>query len=304
VKEKKLLLCIPRGGLNDTLCQIEKCRQYAKQFDRMLYLDSRRSGLLDEFSIYFKVLDTSGVTVVTPSTTFDYGMLNKLSVMPSVVAGKIDTYSFTFSKERRNWCEELSGDLLTFDMTIDHDGDLLLHEQGGGGSLSHSLIPHLRFSDELKATIELRLASLPEKYVAIHVRNTDYKSEYHSFFESIKDRVVDQTLLVCSDDATVIAEAKGYFSRSSVINITNTNVTNQKPLHRPTSYENSEQRIDATFNAITDLVALASAEKLFFPQVEKTSLSGVKSLSSSGFSRLAQHLHRNKVLIRGLMHLN
>jgi hypothetical protein len=57
----------------------------------------------------------------------------------------------------------------------------------------------------------------------------------------------------------------------------------------------------ATLDALTDLIALARSDKLFFPKVGKLTLSGEPMLGTSGFSRLAEYLFLNKNLIQSLM---
>jgi hypothetical protein len=56
---ERYLLCRPHGGLNDTLCQIEKCWKYALKSDRVLIIDTRNSGLHADFSEYFEAKEKS-----------------------------------------------------------------------------------------------------------------------------------------------------------------------------------------------------------------------------------------------------
>jgi hypothetical protein len=51
----RFVLCMPAGGLNDVLCQIEKCWRYAERHGRKLVIDTAKTGLLDSFDQYFKV---------------------------------------------------------------------------------------------------------------------------------------------------------------------------------------------------------------------------------------------------------
>ena len=298
---KKIVLCIPHGGLNDTLCQIEFCRQYAIKFDRTLYLDTRKSGLLGDFSIFFKMLDSVGIQHISCSSDIDFAHLNKLSAFPSVLDGRLDSYDSYYSPTIRKIVERISDTPVTFNMDSEYVEDVLVHQQPGGGSKSFALLSHLTFSAPIKEEIRNRLAVLPEKYSAVHVRNTDYKSDYVSFFEDIKESVSGSNLLICSDDAEVIDYAKNYFINSKVFSITTTTLRDQKPLHRASAYKDDNMRILATLNALTDLIALAKSETLHFPKIGKLSASGESTLGTSGFSRLAEYLFLNKNLINSLM---
>lgn len=60
----RYLLCRPRGGINDTLNQIELCWRYARSYNRILVVDTEylvSSGICISFSELFethKNLDT------------------------------------------------------------------------------------------------------------------------------------------------------------------------------------------------------------------------------------------------------
>lgn len=86
----KELLCIPYGGLNDTLVQISRCYEYAKIYKRRLLIDTSKSVIFLDFGLYFDLnpqLDCK-VTTVIDDDTFD--RLNLcLSVKPFEFKGMI-----------------------------------------------------------------------------------------------------------------------------------------------------------------------------------------------------------------------
>src|SRR5947209_3468047 len=58
LSKDRLLLCRPQGGLNDMLCQIEKCCQYADRVGRTVIVDtdyarSAPATFKDHLSKYF-----------------------------------------------------------------------------------------------------------------------------------------------------------------------------------------------------------------------------------------------------------
>lgn len=301
-KLERVLLCIPHGGLNDTLGQIEKCRRYAKAFDRVLIIDThRKSGILSHFSDFFEITDSGGVTVVPEVDESLQHHLNALTCNPPAVQNRIGKYASLFSSEWRNVCEKTSGGLITFDFEKDHEAQLLVHEQCGDGYLSEQLLPRLRLSTRARSEISMSLARLPRPYVGVHVRNTDYRTDYLPLFESIYDKTIGRNVLVCSDDPDVIVHARSFFRDSVVITATTIPNSARKPLHLRNSYDSQEERVQATIMALTDLLALGGAEELCYA---KSVTSGEPlRLGKSGFSLLADHIFRNKHLIASLLGL-
>ncbi|MCP5000226.1 MAG: hypothetical protein GY933_16185 [Hyphomicrobiales bacterium] len=85
---KKYLLCRPKGGLNDTLCQIERCWQYAEQHHRTLIVDTTRSCFAGEFSNFFEPTEASD-KIVFAQTDELLGVLNNASCFPPEVEGNL-----------------------------------------------------------------------------------------------------------------------------------------------------------------------------------------------------------------------
>ena len=68
----KYLLCRPRGGLNDTLNQIELCWRYSEIYNRILIIDTEyliSTGISVKFSSLFEVLDRSKNIILDLSKT-------------------------------------------------------------------------------------------------------------------------------------------------------------------------------------------------------------------------------------------
>lgn len=291
----RLLLCVARGGLNDTLCQIEKCWRYAKKFSRTLVIDTRRSGLLGQFSDYFslKIPDPEILTKLEP---FHLSQLNLLDCSPVVAKGKIHSYKLHYSKDLRNFVERDTNSRLSFDFEIDYVEPLLVHEQCGGGKTSADLLNRVTLAPNILPTVIDSLAQLNCDYVGVHVRNTDYQTDYEDLFKKIYMKAADKNLLICSDDAEVVSRAKVFFDRSKVLTVTNMPHTEKKPLHNRNTYSTDEERKRATINSIIDLLALGYSTEIFF--------SNVSAGYPSGFSRLAMYLCENKSVIRSLLSNN
>jgi hypothetical protein len=288
----KILLCRPRGGLNDTLCQLERSWSYAERSARKLIIDTNKSGVLLNFDrLFSQRLANSKVLFHLPESQIEF--LNTLSCYPKPVQGKIDTYQALYSDEYNYYveeqCEEFRFELL------DHCSEqLLVYEQCGGGTKSRAFFERVTFSNSVIDLVEKAIVRLGENYAAIHVRHTDYKSDYGNFFRQVSERVRSKRLLICSDSTEVISLAKSIFKSSDVV--TNSlPVFTDTPLHYPRLYTTDEQRWQATTNSLIDLVTLANASELFL-----CPLKGGNPLYS-GFSQLAGYLNENRGIISALL---
>jgi tetratricopeptide (TPR) repeat protein len=297
-REESFLLCRPHGGLNDTFCQIEKCWRYAEQVGRTLIVDTRKSCLFGEFSEFFTPANAC-IKVETNTTKIDIA-INSLDCYPPLINGPqlnelLDPHRTIYSEKHRNLVDRVSGALLTFDFGKDYSESILVHEQFGGGDLSFGLLERIAISESIRSIVLDRVARLGKDYVAIHVRNTDYQTNYESLFNTIYPEVAGKSVLICSDDAEVIAKAKDFFNASEVLNASEIPHTNQLPLHDKLTMKSDEDRKTSAISSIVDLCALGLSGKLYF--------TNVTAGHPSGFSSLAKHLHDNKHLVLKLLQM-
>ena len=266
IEGHKYLLCRPRGGLNDSLCQIQKCFDYADKYKRVLIIDAKDSGLMGEFSDFFSPCN-SGVKVYGSSAEFDYSNLLECSRYPDVIFDGSGRYEAVFSAlpHHQNYIDILSGTLLTFNFNRDYEERVLIHEQCGGGTKSFGFLEKFRLSDAVLLIAKERLKELQGDYLSIHVRNTEeYLTNYPYFFNKIFSKVSQKKLLVCSDDPGVVEFAKEFFIHTKIISVSNIRSVGNKPLHFHSTYENDDEKRDATINSLMDCVALAGASKFFY----------------------------------------
>jgi len=294
-KSEKFVLCIPHGGLNDSLCQIELCWQYCEREDRKLIIDLSKSGfMVGGFLDYFELLHKGEDIQELDSTNTVW--LNSLRCYPHEFKGRIHRISFVWHKETRKFYDQQSGRAITFDFSRRYYENLLIHQQCGGGNLSWKIFDRINFSAELKFVINSRLLSLPSEYVAIHVRNTDYRTNYESELKLLINDFEGKNVLICSDDATVFRFVRVNFTRSKLFTLSEPMVAENRPTHFKSNYEDDSARKIAITNTFIDLMGLAFSNKLYV----FNSIAG----NRSGFSRLAQYLNENKALCSRLIALN
>jgi hypothetical protein len=289
---QRVLLCRPRGGLNDTLCQIERCFLYATQYGRLLIIDARRSFFHGELSAYLQLRKPmSGVILDLED---DVALkLEGLSCRPGQVTGRLSSYATDWSADIDGFADTQSGAPLTFDFSADHSEAVLVHEQCGGGSRSLDMIGRLTMSSGIREEIGLRLSHLGGDYAAVHVRNTDLTSDYRQAFENIEGLVQSQKLLVCSDDARVIEYARSRFKSTIILQSSQIPDTSGRPLHEYSTFTDPAIRQQSVRDALVDLIALASAQRLVVVKTNKN--------RPSGFSLLASYLFKNPDILHNLL---
>jgi hypothetical protein len=282
---KRFVFCRPHGGLNDIFCQLELCWSYAERFDRALILDGSRCGMLGSFSAFFAP-NASRIPVFTNITPELVGHINSLTCLPSSIQGRIDTCFSIMEESTDTMVVKESGQELTFDMDRDYPEQVLVHEQPGGGTLSHNGLARVVLAPETLPVIEEALQKLPDKYVGIHVRNTDLRTAYGDLFQEIFVKVTGRNVVLCSDDPTVVSFGKEYFNLSKVISISEPPNLGGKPIHSPWCNTDGATRRAAVLSSIVDLLALGGAEKVYFTKAHDGRY--------SGFARLAEFISQNK----------
>lgn len=288
---KKYLVCRPRGGLNDNLCQIQLCYEYAARFGRTLVIDGRRSNFFGEFGSY---LQCDGSEVEVLGHTAVLGELFDLTCYPIPVQKWADCKNDTFhSKVSKKYLDAETGLELSFDFDLDYAEFVLFHEQCGGGDTSFKFFQNFKFCPEFRVAITDRLRSLPLVFDAVHVRNTDYQTDYEVFFSSLPRKTMGKNLLICSDDSNVVEFGRQFFSSLNIFSLMDHKNLNGQPLHGSRRFNNASEKFIAVTEAWSDLFALSLAENLYF----------TKTLNGpiSGFSRLASYLQQNKHVIRSYL---
>lgn len=314
----RYLLCRPRGGLNDTLCQIERCWRYAERFGRHLIIDTQQSALFGDFSDYFEVIDQT-VEITTSLHHELITHLNTLQCRPNYLAGRINSYSAKYEKgvgfveiqlnqpTRFNTNE-------TTDFEIDFDEPLLIYDNLGGGNDSFRLLERVQLSESIRSLVQYSIDTLQKPYAAVHVRNTDFGTNYQKLFRKIKTRVKKDRLLVCSDDPSVIEHATTYF-RGHVLFFDGRQSSNDPSgaLHRITSFDNNLARRQVVIESIIDLISLGSAQHLYMATIDgfldyrlliqtgRISYNPLPMYKLSGYSQLAAHICKNKGIIDQLL---
>ena len=280
---KRYLLCRPAGGLNDTLVQISWCVFYAKRFDRELILDTSTSGLGCDFGDLFDVANLPVKT--TMYSEFSEVNLNTLESWPSSIQGRIDSYTAIGLVGKIGLYEAVSLQKISFWAGADYSPQLLVHHGGGGGTSSKRLLRFLSLRPEVAEVVEKAMVGLPEKYDAVHIRNTDYPSAWDLILARVSQKA-DQELpiVVFSDDPQVLARARAIDSIFLPSPLQRPR-TFKGPLHKQLNLSNAERR-ELAVEMITELAAMSAARNFYFSRTRGRN--GSPKSPTSGFSRLVE----------------
>lgn len=165
------ILCQAQGGLNDIACQIWVCTEYAIKYQREIILTHWSyfsSDLFDVFDFTDYPVKVHPITLLKD--------ISYISVEPS----DCNEYVELFKDKHGNFDKIYNlhtNDTRRFDKNRSYGATtLLLHDSCGGGSESVNFIQHVQFTKRFKEFFREKTRSYPPVYNAIHIRNTDIKT--------------------------------------------------------------------------------------------------------------------------------
>ena len=211
-----------------------------------------------------------------------------LSVRPDGIQGRINSYT----KEWRNstWFDTQSQQALSFDFGVNHPEQLLVHCQAGGGTASRKSVLRFTIKGDRVNDIRSELPELPSDFDAIHIRSTDYQSNFRPLLRHLAHTKSRLPLLVCSDSNEVLEEARSLSARRPIITFPGHPVNEGIPLHSyEADYDDAALRASAQ-RLLAEMYAMTSARTLYYGPVFDES--STKPTQFSGFSSLLGFLTR------------
>ena len=294
----RYLLCRPQGGLNDKLCQIERCCRYAEHFGRTVIVDTAYAGgdsFHDDFGRYFQSRQPRLILSLRARVDAFEGA----TVVPTFLQDRINEYQAAPKVPQRPLQESASNLPLSFDFSRDHDAQVLVHHQDGGGR--HSLFALLRMSlrPALVAELQRRLHIIGGPYLAVHVRHTDYSSSYVEILQKIKTYQPPK-LFLATDSQAVLDEFRGALKNTQVLNFSHQLSQDGTPVHLVSGPGAPSENFVRNRDAIIDLLMLSLSKHLLAaPLAGRPGASFTPKYS--GFSLLAKGLQDAKVILRQLV---
>jgi hypothetical protein len=343
--EERYILCIPRGcGFNDVMCQISEAYQFALQTNRKLIIDTRLSGIADDFSNYMELRDLSTEIELAVSRS-RLNQLNEMTCYPSEIEGQLDLiyhkflafdskknnasiYLNSLSKLRKllfYFCKpstEFSSlnrtkfildyilirkNVFDFKLQnqINNTASVIIYHQSGGGEQSIDALNIFKLRREISLEIHNRLEFLGEDYDAIHIRNTDYRTDYLTFLMNIKSDIQNRQVLLCTDDSSIFAIANYVLANSTIHIFSKSSFSKSlKSTSMPLHFQwnlSLDNRKENNIKMLTDLVGLAKARRFFYSNLNYWNNEPYSGIS--GFSLLADNLNKNRIILDNWLNL-
>lgn len=290
----KYILVKPQGGLNDMLCQIENCCRYAERFNRIVLVETNYSNAIhfrDDLSKYF--------LSIQPRLIFDRRSfpedLESFSVYPPVFKNDIFDIEFEFDKIKKVYVDSANRIPLSFNFEIDYEQKLLVHQNGGGGASSFHALKRMRMHDNIVDELINRLRLINNNYIGVHVRNTDYISDYKVILDALSRSQYLGPVLLCTDDPNILEIFKNNL-KNNIISFTKFNLSGDSRLHFLTKNDDSYSR---NTDAILDLILLSMSIKLLVAKLLPNNEAPNGGIS--GFSRLALMLSEDKRALKQII---
>lgn len=264
---KRYLLARPCGGFNDCLVQLDAARRHAERFGRTLIIDTSRSGLKAGFETLFVTRPNFGCPVIMWSREVGVALDTLKSVRPAELTHRITSYQTTYDDETCLHRDTQTKALTSVDLERDHPETLIVQERAGGGIESLRFLRRVSLRSEVATEVAARLSTLGRDYDAIHIRHSDYRTDFEGFLQRISPIFAGRKLLVCTDSAEVKETAPRLLGkRVEVISIAEPPDTKGQPLHDTELAD----RHAANLDLLTEIIAMARARNFFFTQLDRT----------------------------------
>ena len=290
---KKYLICMPQGGLSDMIARIYECLEYCKKHKRIIIVDTRFSTHM-KYSIfhYFKI---DSPILFRGDLDKQYASFKGKSFFPSEFSNNFKTVECRYKKGIGSINKKTKIPCF-IDLEKSYPEDVLFYRNGGGGSKTHNIISFLkicRLTPLVKKVFLERQKQLPEKYISVHIRNTDYKSDVDNFIKENKKIFDSNSIFLASDHNETIQKFKSLygndlFSFSKIKKIPKT----KKRLGLHHMKRSLKETHEMTVDAIVDLLLLAGGKQFYFSSKE------------SAYSKVAHQLNKDYSVVKHLLSNN
>jgi hypothetical protein len=220
--------------------------------------------------------------------------LQDLSVFPSVVKNQLNHYQAEHHhKKAPYYVEAKSKETLTFDFAKSYSESILLHHQLGGWHESYMMFLRLGLNDETQALLQQRLKMIGRHYVGLHIRDTDYQTNYWPVVLALKKKAPAK-LFLATDSRVALDLVQAELTQTKIYSFARDLSVDGHPIHlaSPSNLDPYRRNQDA----IIDLLMLALAQHLvLIPLAGRQGRSDFPQYS--GYSLLAKNLHQRRIIL-------
>lgn len=255
----RYILCRPQGGLNDMLGEIEKCCHYADRTNRVVIVDTDyryATSFHDDLNKYF---ESTRENLILSINGFE-DLINQLDVFPRFLGGRLFSYKTIKKWPTDFMIDSISQEFISFDFNEEYSEKLLVHHATGGAINSHLIFGKLKLKKNLVIELEKRLNKIGGPYLGIHIRNTDYYSDYSNVLKSMEQQKLEK-IFIASDNKNTANDLKVQLKNKSTFSFSNSISVDNEPIHLKLNLSKDEIFI-RNVDSILDLLMLALSKKL------------------------------------------
>jgi hypothetical protein len=289
---KRILLCRPRGGLTDILSQIEKCCRYAERTNRAVIVDTKFGA--DSFGDGFDRYFVSRQTQLFLKAGDFHPVFDSASTFPPCLQGRVSSYNSDYDGAERMFVERETRQPLTFDFGKHYPHDLLVHQEARRLPIAVSVFMRLRLQPQLTRELLSRFSKIGGPYLGVHIRHTDYRSDYHPVIGRIAAAAVTKVFLA-TDNQQVLDEFRVSLPRKKIFSFAEELSVDGMPIHYRSSASGDVFRRNC--DAILDLLLLALSGSIVSADITNSP----SRFKKSGFMVLATQLTNQKRYLSELL---
>lgn len=267
----------PTGGLADTLQIVGAGLQLARECDRNLVISGKAGQLhAKHFDSLFAFPSPMGDCLER-----EVSKIHGVELAPPSDGNQI---GISADGSGKTLCEASS-------IIREQMGEQTIHVWGGVGlGETLSVFEAFRFNPEILEKWNALKDVIGEPYSAIHVRNTDYRTEYKSLLRKIAKKDMRERLFIATDSPVVRTYARELLGDRAVVP-DRVGYENEAPIHKSTTVSAGDDARAMCQDAMVDLLALAFADQLYIAPT--FGLKGSYEFRYSGFSLVAESLNRD-----------
>lgn len=319
------LICIACGGLNDSLSSIGKCFDICfaeNKYQSLIICDAYSDGLMGQLKHVFDIkretyrdsrLAIKRIAKIRTRIPCEQVHVDNIFEIKEKIDSSrdcaLDRTDFPCTPDMQSLSDWVGENSIQVGSPTKLNKKCDLFIGFGGGPPSRTFLRALSLKKNYRLLARQIMEKLPEKYDSIHIRNTDMRTDYMTYFHSIRKKIKHQNkLVVCSDDPEIETKASDFFGENKVykknelINEFLPFLTTPQPSpnmrsHDPSLFTNNSDKKTFVVRAVADLLCLASADNLFFGKTIQSYVAGEKTNTTSGYSLLAEIIKKDPTLL-------
>lgn len=198
----------PQGGLNDILNGIKEILEYCKMYNRILLVNGMRTCYKINFSDYFDFSEEYKNIIILDTEKIKNICINPdYKIYPNELQDKMS--DFLEDKKILTYSPHLNGFFLFENILLalpqgNVKEDIIIISKCGGGN-GYTIFKEIIFHPHIINIFHERYYKLSKPYLCIHIRNTDYKCDYVTFFSEHEQQIRSfNEIYIATDDVNAI----------------------------------------------------------------------------------------------------